>query len=101
MKQLIIGLALTCTACTPTTVVSPETSLIPNENTTAGSTLFVNGLWYVDDGQTIKFIEGERYQENGVFVELGPEIDLKTVKTIDLEDRYICAAIWRSTQSFC
>ncbi len=37
-------------------------------NPKAGPTVYENGLWYTEAGDSIRFVAGERYADNGVFV---------------------------------
>ncbi len=74
------GLTLLLTiACTPDLPaaeaparVEPEQPA-PRINPAAGPTVYTNGLWYTEAGNSVQFIAGERYAENGVFLKKRPE----------------------------
>lgn len=73
-----VSLALMA-ACAP---YRPSAASTPSEkpsapaariNPNAGPTVFANGLWYTEVGDSIEFVAGERYAENGVFVAGRPD----------------------------
>lgn len=74
---IVLSLVLTvgCTFESPTDVtLSAELGqLTARINPEAGPTVYANGLWYTEAGDSIRFVAGERYADNGVFVAKRPD----------------------------
>ena len=85
---LPIVLAIGCAADRPSTTAPlsiGEAKLTARINPGAPPTVYVNGLWYTEEEDSIEFVAGERYAENGVFVTNRP----KNAKIVDLEGAFV------------
>lgn len=70
----LIGLFLVLAAgCKPESLSVEQDQLTARVNPEAGPTVYTNGHWYTEAGDSIDFIAGERYAENGVFVRKRPD----------------------------
>ena len=65
--------------------MAEQQQLTARTNPDAGPTVYTNGLWYTEKGDSIEFIAGERYADNGVFVRERPD----DAGVIDLGGAYV------------
>lgn len=68
MRLLFLTLLLLVAGCS-----SDQAKLTARLNPAAGPTIYTNGLWYTETGDSVEFIAGERYAEKGVFVRKRPD----------------------------
>ncbi len=70
----LIGLSFVLAAgCTSEPPPAEQGQLTARINPEAGPTVYTNGLWYTEAADSIEFVAGERYAENGIFVLQRPD----------------------------
>jgi len=87
--RMLFGILLLFTGACVSPHDTGRTQLKARTNPSAGTTLYVNGLWYEDDGAKITFIKGDRLQSNGVFIDIPEDLNREAVNTIDLKEHYV------------
>jgi len=76
LTGLPLVLAVGCASEWPSAEALPsveQNQLTARINPEAGPTVYTNGLWFKEAGESIEFVAGERYADNGVFVSERPD----------------------------